>query len=89
MRQAPILIASILLFCSCSASVASAVDATAPPAASAEDVSLQGFASSAPRCAEWSDGCSICLREGDAAHCSTPGLACQPGPIVCRREADK
>jgi hypothetical protein len=30
-----------------------------------------------------------CLRDADGAHCSTPGIACQPGPIACRKESDK
>ncbi|MGO8801325.1 MAG: hypothetical protein ACLQE9_17010 [Roseiarcus sp.] len=65
-----------------------------PPAApsppSPEDVSLQGFASQNPLCREWDDGCSVCLRdEKDAAHCSTPGIACQPEPIRCRRGTAK
>jgi len=57
--------------------------------ASPEEISLQGYAIATPRCAEWSDGCAICARENSAARCSTPGIACQPGPIVCRREVDR
>ena len=30
-------------------------------------------------CLEWSDGCVVCAREADGPHCSTPGIACQPG----------
>jgi hypothetical protein len=63
-------------------------DEVSPP--SAEQSSLQGYATAAPRCVEWSDGCAVCARAGDgAAQCSTPGIACQPGPIVCTKEKDK
>ena len=86
-RMGQILIALTLLLCG--ASAAAAVDATAPPPASPEEISLLGYATTAPRCVEWSDGCAICLREKGAPRCSTPGIACQAGPIVCRREIDK
>jgi hypothetical protein len=56
------------------------------PIPPAEEASLEGFAAGAPLCLEWSDGCAVCARDGKAAHCSTPGIACQPGPIVCRSE---
>jgi hypothetical protein len=59
----------------------------APPPLSPEGISLQGFALQNPLCREWSDGCSICMRdEKGAPHCSTPGIACQPAAIRCRRE---
>ena len=62
--------------------------ASAPP--SAEEASLRGFGLQNAQCVEWSDSCAICLRdEKDAAHCSTPGIACQPAAIACRREKAK
>jgi hypothetical protein len=80
-----------------SLSVAAADEAPAPafnpPAAApsrVEELSLQGFAAPNPLCREWSDGCSVCARDDtDAPHCSTPGIACQPEPIRCRRETTK
>ncbi len=65
-----------------------AQDAPAPaPPLSNESLSLQGFAAQNPLCDEWSDACVVCKRdEKDTPRCSTPGIACQPGPIVCRRE---
>ena len=57
---------------------------------SQEEVSLRGFGPLNAQCLEWSDGCAICLRdEKDAVHCSTPGIACQPAAIACRREKAK
>jgi hypothetical protein len=52
-----------------------------------QERSLQGFGAQTLNCVEWSDSCSICLRdESGAMHCSTPGIACQPEAIACRRE---
>ena len=36
-------------------------------------------------CAEWTNACQVCTRsaEGDM-QCTTPGIACTPGPPVCR-----
>jgi hypothetical protein len=66
---------------------ATAQDRSAP---SAEQTSLEGFAAAAPLCLEWSDGCAVCARDdANAVHCSTPGVACQPSSIVCRREKAK
>ena len=62
--------------------------ASAPP--SPEETSLRGFGLQNAQCIEWSDSCATCLRdEKDAAHCSTPGIACQPVAIACRREKAK
>jgi hypothetical protein len=68
---------------------AAADEVASPSAAPNEQASLQSYAAAAPRCLEWSDGCSVCLRDGGAVHCSMPGIACQAGPIFCRREGDK
>ncbi len=62
----------------------------APTPPSAEQLSLQGFGLQNASCLEWSDLCTICARdEGGAMKCSTPGIACQPEAIVCRREKAK
>jgi hypothetical protein len=70
-----------------------APNASGPPASvapSPEEMSLRGYGLQNVQCLEWSDGCSICLRdEKGAAHCSTPGIACQPAAIACRREKAK
>ncbi|MCB8821851.1 hypothetical protein [Microvirga rosea] len=34
-------------------------------------------------CQEWTDGCVICSRRPNGAACSTPGIACTPGPLQC------
>ncbi|TXN21061.1 MULTISPECIES: hypothetical protein [Methylobacterium] len=36
-----------------------------------------------PSCAEWSDGCHVCRRLEEGPICSTPGIACTPGPQEC------
>jgi hypothetical protein len=38
-----------------------------------------------PTCAEWTDGCIVCQRTGQAPACSTPGIACVPQPQQCLR----
>ena len=38
-----------------------------------------------PTCAEWSDGCVICLSTPRGLACSTPGIACTRGPMQCVR----
>ena len=38
-----------------------------------------------PACAEWSDGCVTCARTDGGLACSTPGIACTPGPQRCLR----
>ena len=51
----------------------------APPASS-----LQSYAAQNAQCLEWTDACGVCKRdEAGAAHCSTPGIACQPVEIAC------
>jgi hypothetical protein len=57
-------------------------DATAPD--TKEQASLQSFAAGHPACQEWSDGCAVCKRDGEAAHCSLPGPACQPQAVTCK-----
>jgi hypothetical protein len=60
-------------------------DAPKPEALPAA-VSVLAYGEKNPACLEWSDGCVTCARgAGDAKSCSTPGVACQPGDIVCKR----
>jgi hypothetical protein len=73
-----------------SISLAGADQNAAPPQSPTpvqnESLSLQGFGAQNSLCREWGDDCSVCLRDDkDAVHCSTPGIACQPAAIVCRR----
>lgn len=80
-----------------SLSVAAADEAPAPVVNSPaigpvppEGPSLQEFATQNPLCREWSDGCAVCARgDNGPPHCSTPGIACQPEPIRCRRQTAK
>jgi len=60
-----------------------AAQSEAPPTPA--EVSLQAFGAKTPACLEWNDSCATCSRDATgAAHCSTPGIACQPHDIVCR-----
>ncbi len=44
---------------------------------------VQAFGDTDRICAEWTDGCVICLRETSA--CSLPGIACQPKTVTCTK----
>ena len=48
------------------------------------EVTVVSFGASNAACQRWGDACVICLRGADgAAKCSTPGIACVAGPVVC------
>ncbi|MFT4096653.1 MAG: hypothetical protein QM651_05985 [Rhodoblastus sp.] len=53
-----------------------------PTGVEAERRSVQAWGRDNPDCAEWSDACVACTKEG----CSTPGVACAPQETVCRRK---
>jgi hypothetical protein len=36
-------------------------------------------------CAEWTDGCVLCIRTPQGASCSTPGIACTRSALRCLR----
>ena len=49
--------------------------------------SMPGYAAADPGCLEWANGCQTCQKQDAAGPpaCSTPGIACTPGKIVCQR----
>ncbi len=51
----------------------------------AEAVSAPAFGVHNPACLEWTDSCRVCVREKGEIHCSTPGPACLPQALVCKR----
>lgn len=61
-----------------------------PPAPPAQHVAPPAYGARDLACQEWSDGCQICLRDANGAtQCSTPGIACTPGPITCKVKKDQ
>jgi hypothetical protein len=51
-------------------------------------VPIQAYATDNPSCLEWTDGCTICTKpDSGEPHCSTPGIACQPAGIQCKKKA--
>ncbi len=57
-----------------------------PAAPKGEPVSLMTYGDWNLDCEEWGDACAVCTRTASGkAACSTPGIACQPGKIVCAR----
>ena len=50
------------------------------------DATMANFGAQRADCLEWTDACAVCKRDdAGAANCSTPGIACQPKPIVCSK----
>ena len=63
-------------------------DETKAPAAEVESVIIHAYGNANPACLEWSDGCTTCAKSEVAAPaCSTPGIACQPAEIQCKKNA--
>ncbi|REF89406.1 hypothetical protein DES32_0627 [Methylovirgula ligni] len=51
------------------------------------DVSVLAYGAAHPECLEWTDSCRTCLRSPDGrVGCSTPGIACQPKAVICKKE---
>jgi hypothetical protein len=86
--------AALALFAAVSVHAAGARADPAP----APEPTLQGFGRHNRDCIEWMNGCAVCRRLPQAPAradrpwsrrgrinfaCSTPGIACQPGAIVC------
>jgi hypothetical protein len=64
--------------------ITTTADGQASPVPS--DVSVLAYGAAHPECLEWTDGCRICLRSPDGrVGCSTPGIACQPKEIECKK----
>ena len=49
-----------------------------------EEAVVQAWGGAHADCAEWSDACVVCRRDGEKAACSTPVIACTPQPTACR-----
>jgi len=58
----------------------------APKAEAMPSGPVMAYGDSHAACLEWGDGCVVCAREVDGPHCSTPGIACQPGETACKRK---
>ncbi|MCW6508577.1 hypothetical protein [Lichenifustis flavocetrariae] len=50
-------------------------------------LSIQGYGRQNPGCLEWTNGCVICASSDGHAACSTPGIACTPAGLTCKRHA--
>ena len=78
---------SLLAFAACLLfSAPGRADGTsAPPAPEGAPATVFSFGRDNPTCGEWTNGCQICTRPAEGEmQCSTPGIACTPGPPVCR-----
>ena len=55
------------------------------PAPGASPASVFTYGRENADCTEWTNACQICTRDDQGApQCSTPGIACTPGVMVCR-----
>jgi hypothetical protein len=54
-----------------------------PAAPAPKPPSAAAFGDRDRTCAEWTDGCVVCRRDGPGPACSTPGIACVRGPVQC------
>lgn len=58
--------------------------AEVPPHSPLPADSLRGVLARKPTCTSLTNDCQMCVvRDGHIAGCSTPGIACQPGPWRC------
>lgn len=77
----------LVLLCSASMARAQADEPrpSALPAPETGPATIFSFATDHPDCTEWTNACQVCIRDekGDPK-CSTPGIACTPGALVCR-----
>jgi hypothetical protein len=76
-----------ILIMACGASFSCAfADEPKAPSADAESVVIHAYGSANPSCLEWSDGCTTCSKsQASEPACSTPGIACEPGGIQCKK----
>ena len=78
-------IALVTLACLCLAAPGRADETSAPSAPEGAPATVFSFGRDNPTCGEWTNGCQVCTRPAAGEmQCSTPGIACTPGPPVCR-----
>ena len=49
-------------------------------------LSIQGYGKQNPACLEWTNGCVLCSVADGRTACSTPGIACLPAGLTCKRK---
>ena len=49
-------------------------------------VPIQAYGRQNASCLEWTNGCVLCVKdETGHSNCSTPGIACTPAGLTCKR----
>ena len=72
-----------LMLSLCAAISPVSADIPPPPVA---PKAIAAFADDKPDCLEWTDGCTICKKQGDkSVACSTVGATCIQTPPACSR----
>jgi hypothetical protein len=54
----------------------------APPPPAAQKP-VPAFGDDHPECAQWTDGCIVCVRGAEGPDCSLAGIACLPAEPAC------
>ena len=80
--------AIMLMLSLCAAISPASADIPPPPVA---PKAIADFADDKPNCLEWTDGCTICKKQGDRSRdgsvaCSTVGAACVQTAPVCSKQ---
>ncbi len=54
------------------------------------NIPMEAFGTANPDCLEWTDSCRTCARDAEnVISCSTPGIACLPQDVTCKKERGK
>ena len=54
------------------------------------NIPMEAFGTANPECLEWTDSCRTCARDAENnISCSTPGIACLPQDVACKKERGK
>lgn len=76
---------SILLGMTAALAPSFAFSVELPSAETESSKSIQGFASSNPDCADFTDQCITCSQQSGELVCSTPKIACIQKELTCTR----
>ncbi len=84
-RLLPLVALTFLALGAVSRAQADAPRAEPMPAPEAGPATVFTYGKENPDCVEWTNACQTCKRDDKGApQCSTAGIACTPGAMVCR-----
>jgi len=81
---------AIAFLASPAASALAQTDAASPASPELAQTAIYAYGAGNPDCLEWTNACQVCKRDDSGtAQCSTSGIACVPGEMVCRATRPK